>query len=42
MTPQIEQAFDRPPIRDTWPPLLWIVCAAVIAVGALMFAPVPY
>jgi len=39
MTRPSEPLALRRPIRDTWPPLVWLVVAAAIAMAALMLAP---
>lgn len=34
-----EHVALRRPIRDTWPPLVWLVVAVAIAMAALMLSP---
>ena len=41
MSPQSDQALDRESLATPWPSLAWIIFAAIIAVTALMMAPVP-
>lgn len=38
-TPSEPTIVLRRPIRDTWPPLVWLVIAVSIAMAALMLAP---
>jgi hypothetical protein len=42
MASQSERRFEEDSLQSAWPPLAWIIFAAVIAVTALMLAPVPY
>ena len=41
MSPQSDHTLDRESLHTPWPSLAWIIFAAVIAVTALMMAPVP-
>ena len=41
MASRTENGLDREAFQSPWPSLVWIVFAAVIAVTALMLAPVP-
>jgi hypothetical protein len=41
MAAQSEQRFEPDGLQSPWPALAWIVLAVIIAVTALMLAPVP-
>ena len=41
MAVQTDNSLETEGFQSSWPSLLWIVFAAVLAVTALMFAPVP-
>jgi hypothetical protein len=41
MQPHSDPRFEADTLRGAWPSLVWIVFAAILAVTALMLAPVP-
>ncbi|HJW10788.1 MAG TPA: hypothetical protein VJ598_03320 [Albitalea sp.] len=41
MSSQSDHVLDHESLHTPWPSLAWIIFAAVIAVTALMLAPVP-
>ena len=41
MQPHLDPGFEPNALQSAWPSLAWIVFAAILAVSALMLAPVP-
>jgi hypothetical protein len=41
MALQTDNGLETESFQSAWPPLVWIVFAAILAVTALMLAPVP-
>ena len=41
MTPRTQDGLEDETFDSAWPSLAWIVFAAILAVTALMLAPVP-
>ena len=41
MAAQSEPRFESDSLQSAWPALAWIVLAVIIAVTALMLAPIP-
>jgi len=41
MQPHSDPQFEPDALASPWPSLIWIVFAAILAVTALMLAPVP-
>ena len=38
---QTDHSFERGVVQSAWPSLAWLIFAVVIAITALMLAPIP-